>query len=718
MNRTSSPPAPRPATAALASESGVPATSAAHVLLVTQDTSLLAAWRGGMAVPGVSLVPADSPEQALWLLAQAAFDLVIVDLNQPGAARFCQQLQQQPETQHLPLLTLSDDSHQLRPPTDEASDLTRFSVTDLTALQSRVNRLVQARSQVTRKTPRRAPAAAPATAAPGVPLEVYQYASAAITEGIMIADARADGWPIRYVNQAFERITGFTAAEVLGREFLFLAGPDTDPGAAAQLRRALAEGKPARATWECHRKDRSVFWNEMSVSPVNNAGGGLTHFVAVQNDVTARRQAEERLQYLVDHDSLTRLCTRARFTTELEEFLVRHREQPRGALLYFDLDNFKMINDSLGHLAGDMVLTQFAGILRDHLRRSDLAARFGGDEFMVLLREAHLADAVEVADRIRRAFSRVRGTGGDAAERYCDLCLSVGVAAFDGSQDSEQLLSQADLACCAAKKSGRDRVEVYQPGHTQITQLRDNARWSHRLREAIRNEEFELWFQPVFSLPARKLQYYEGLVRLSDADGNTISPGAFLPVAERFHLAGAIDRVVIRKALAWLAREPGLQLAINLSGQSFDDPDLAAFIEQTFQQAGIAPARAAFEITETSLLSNLRQTCEVMGRLKQSGFRFALDDFGSGFSSLAYLRDLPIDCVKIDGTFVRDLRKEPINEILVRTMKETARLLGMTTVAEFVADAATVELLAYIGVDYAQGNFLGAATRMPAPPRS
>jgi diguanylate cyclase (GGDEF)-like protein/PAS domain S-box-containing protein len=679
----------------------------AQVLLVTADTSLLAAWRAGMAVPAVGLICVESPAAAAWLLEQVVFDLVIVDLNQPGAMQFCRQLQQQPDTRNIPVLTLSDDAPPARLPLPAmASDGTTFSLTDLTALRSRVDRLVRGRSRATRKSSRKIPPAPPSA----VPPEVHQHASAAITEGIVIADATQPGWPILYVNQAFERMTGYGAAEVPGKEFLFLAGPDTDPAAVAEVRRALTEGKPCRCTWQSHRKDRSTFWNEMSLSPVRDTRGGLTHFVAIQSDVTARRQAEERLQYLVNHDSLTRLSTRAGFTAGLEQFLEQTRDEPRGALLYFDLDNFKMVNDSLGHLAGDAVLTQFASILRENLRASDLAARFGGDEFMVLLRQARLPDAVEVADRIRRAFQQCRV---DAAERYCDLCLSVGVAACDGTQNSEDLLAQADLACCAAKKNGRDRVEVYRPEHTQITLLRDNARWSHRLKEAIRQAAFDLWFQPVFSLPGRRLEYFEGLVRLADEAGAAVLPGEFLPVAERFRLARDIDRVVIQKALAWLAREPELKLAVNLSGQSFDDPELAGFIEGAFRRAGVLAGRVLFEITETSLLSNLTQTCAALVQLKRAGFRFALDDFGCGFSSLAYLRDLPVDCVKIDGSFIRNLRREPVNEILVRSMKETARLIGLTTVAEFVEDAETLELLACIGVDYVQGNHLGPATDTP-----
>ncbi len=540
----------------------------------------------------------------------------------------------------------------------------------------------------------------------GVPPFLYQLASASVSEGILIGDARRADRPILYVNPALERLTGYPAAEALGKNFLFFQGRQADPAPLVELRHALVEGKPCRATLENHRKNGAAFWGELSVSPVRDEQGELTHFVAVLKDVTARHAADERLRYLASHDSLTRLANRAHFASELESFVRQPTTGPRGALLYFDIDNFKLVNDSLGHLAGDRVLVQFAGILREQLRGAEQAARYGGDEFMVLVRQATLAEARELAGKIRRAFQQCRFSTDD---QWYDLSLSAGVAAFDGHQSAEELLCQADLACCAAKKNGRDRLEVYRPDHPEIVQFREAARWSHRLKEAIRREEFELWFQPVFALPDQRLDHYEVLVRLRDAGGAAILPGNFLPVAERFQMAHAIDRLVIKQSLPYLQRDPGLKLSLNLSGRSFDDPGFVEQIESAFAAAGVSPTRVEFEITETAVLSSLPQACAMVGRLKKSGFRFALDDFGCGFSSLTYLRELPVDSVKIDGSFIRHLKDEPINEILVRSMKETARVLGLQTVAEFVEDQPTLELLRYIGVDFAQGNFLGPA---------
>ncbi len=526
-----------------------------------------------------------------------------------------------------------------------------------------------------------------------------------VNEALVIVDALRPGFPIMFANEAFARLTGFVETDAFGRKLLFPISAGKNADTIAKIETALQENRDCRFTVETTRKNGTTFWNELSITPVRDLKNNVTHFIAIHRDVSARRLAEERFQYLVNHDSLTRLANRALFSTKLDAFVRTNAGQARGALLYFDLDNFKLVNDSLGHLAGDRVLTMFAGILRDVMGDDDHSARYGGDEFVMLLSHANLAQATEVGEKIRAAFQKCQF---EFAEQSFDLCLCVGVATFDGKLSAEELLNQADLACCAAKKEGKDRVEIYRAEHQEITRLRDTAKWSHRLKEAIRKDQFELWFQPIAALPERTTAYYEVLMRLRDAEGELILPGNFLPVAERLQIAQQIDRLMIKNALPYLAANPDLKLSINLSGQSFDDPDdLARFIVGSFKDASVSPERVVFEITETTALSNLKLTCTVLKRLKAAGFRFALDDFGCGFSSMTYLRELPVDLVKIDGSFIQNLKREPINEILVRSMKETARLLGLKTVAEFVEDEETLELLKYIGVDYAQGNLLG-----------
>jgi diguanylate cyclase (GGDEF)-like protein/PAS domain S-box-containing protein len=540
-----------------------------------------------------------------------------------------------------------------------------------------------------------------------VPARVFRAASRALGEAVLIADASAPAYPVRFVSAAFQHMTGWSIQEVMGKHLLWTHTGAANSDVAAQAHRALQEHVPFEGTVLLARKDGSALAAELRLIPVPDAQGRVTHVVALQKDITAQRVAEERLQYLLNHDSLTRLATRASFTAALDAFVQEAATNGAGGvLLYCDLDNFKLVNDTLGHLAGDLVLTQFAGVLRERVPPPGRAARLGGDEFVVLLPGADAAAGLALAGEIRREFQQCRV---DGAEQNYDLCLSLGLAAFDARLTAEEWLSQADLACCAAKHHGRDRVEIYRASDAEIVRLRDSACWGHRLKEALRHEQFELWYQPIVALPGGQPDFFEALIRLRDTGGEAVLPGRFMPAAERFQMAGAIDRLALKIALRALGKQPGLRLSLNLSGQSFDHEELAAFIEDAFAASGVEPSRVIFEITETAMLSNLRQAREVLRRLKRRGLRFALDDFGRGFSSLTHLRELPVDFVKIDGTFVSGLRADPINEILVRSIKETARLLGLRTVAEFVEDAQTLELLNYIGVDYAQGNHFGPA---------
>jgi diguanylate cyclase (GGDEF)-like protein/PAS domain S-box-containing protein len=549
----------------------------------------------------------------------------------------------------------------------------------------------------------------PASAA--VPAHVFRAASRWLGEAVLIAEASSPAYPVRFVSAAFERMTGWPPEEVLGRHLLFTHAGAADPEVAARAQRALEEGSPFEGMLLLARKDGSALAAALRLIPVPDTRGRVAHIVAIQQDITAQRVAEERLQYLLNHDSLTRLATRASFTAALDEFVQQAAAAGGGGvLLYCDLDNFKLVNDTLGHLAGDFVLTQFAGILRERVPPPGLAARLGGDEFVVLLRSGDVAAAAALAEAVRQEFQQCRVEGD---EQNYDLCLSIGLAAFDPQLTAEEWLSQADLACCAAKHHGRDRIEIYRASDAEIVRLRDSGRWGHRLKEALRHEQFELWYQPIVALPGGRPEFFEALIRLRDTADEVVPPGQFMPAAERFQLAGAIDRLALKLAVRALGAQPGLRLSLNLSSQSFDDEGLAGYIEEAFAAGGVEPGRVIFEITETAMLSNLRQAREALRRLKRCGLRFALDDFGRGFSSLAHLRELPVDFVKIDGTFVSGLRADPINEILVRSIKETARLLGLRTVAEFVEDAETLELLTYIGVDYAQGNFFGPAR--PAP---
>ena len=422
-------------------------------------------------------------------------------------------------------------------------------------------------------------------------------------------------------------------------------------------------------------------------------------------------QERERLRFLATHDSLTQLLNRAALVESLEGSL---RAGHQGAFIYIDLDNFKLINDSLGHVAGDKVLAEVATVLRKSVRNYDVPARIGGDEFGILLRKTGLEQAKTISERI---LLGIRDLAFSDSRRTFVLGASIGIAAIDGTVASEEVTAFADSACYAAKVHGRNRVEVYDARDESMAELRRQAPRAAELKDAILAQRFEILFQPIVDVTTATPALYEVLVRLP-SDGKLLLPRAFLPAAERFHLMPDIDRQVITKALPYLAAHENLHLAINLSGQSFGDQTLPGFIEESFSTAMVEPRRVTFEITETAVISNLPAARTIMHRLRVAGFRFALDDFGAGFSSFSYLKDLIADFLKIDGSFIQDAEKDGANWIFVEMMNDIAHRLKIKSIAEFVEQEPTLGKLRQIGVDLAQGYLFGKPAQSPGSPET
>jgi diguanylate cyclase (GGDEF)-like protein len=420
------------------------------------------------------------------------------------------------------------------------------------------------------------------------------------------------------------------------------------------------------------------------------------------------RQERERLKYLATHDPLTKLANRAVFMETLQSAVQAAREGTYSALLYVDLDNFKVVNDSLGHAAGDKVLTEISTVLRESVRSHDVPFRLGGDEFAILLRDLNLSETKAIAERIR---SRIEDGYSDSRKKFT-VGASTGIAMIDGTASEEEVMAFADSACYRAKARGRNCIAVYDMNDESMAELRRQKPHVAEINEALRAGRFEILFQPVVDLKTTVPAHYEVLIRLR-RNGTLLLPGTFLPTAERFHLMPEIDRHVIAKALPHLAANSELNLAINLSGQSFGDDTLPDFIETSFKTAGIAPSRVIFEITETSVISNLRAAQAMMHRLHAAGFRFSLDDFGAGFSSFSYLKDLVADYLKIDGAFIRDADRDHANWIFVEMMNDIAHRLKIRSIAEFVEHESMVTALRDIGVDLAQGHLFGKPSLSP-----
>jgi diguanylate cyclase (GGDEF)-like protein/PAS domain S-box-containing protein len=435
---------------------------------------------------------------------------------------------------------------------------------------------------------------------------------------------------------------------------------------------------------------------------IYNEDGWATSMVGIVHDITERKQAENKLMHLAHHDPLTGLYNRQYLLESLQKVLVKN--QHHGALLFVDLDHFKVVNDTLGHATGDRLLTTLSDKLQYVVREEDVLARIGGDEFALLLEEATPEEAQGVAERLVEMIRAFR-----YSEEGVTFTIgsSVGMAYIETHMEAEELLSRADRACYLSKARGGNRIEVYHPEQDELQLIAEEASWTTRIKDALREQGFSLWFQPVVQVATRQVNHYEVLLRMHGKKGEVILPGAFIPSAERFGFMGQIDYWVIQAAVQCLATHPELHLAVNLSGKSLSDPALKDFISLNLKKQNVEPNRLSFEITETAAVVNFDHARVLIQDLKTLGCKFALDDFGVGFSSFTYLREMPVDHIKIDGSFVRNLDQDPINQALVRSIHEMAGALDKKTVAEFVENEAILHILQEIGIDYAQGYHLG-----------
>jgi diguanylate cyclase (GGDEF)-like protein/PAS domain S-box-containing protein len=521
---------------------------------------------------------------------------------------------------------------------------------------------------------------------------------------------------VDFLNPAAEHLTGWTAADAHGRHLneIFSLVSEKDGNALPDpIGRALRDHDESEAAAIMVRSDGATIAVVENAAAIRNSDGEFSGAVLIVRDVSRERNLLREMAFQAAHDPLTRLINRRQFEREVravvEDALVSDNQH---ALMYIDLDQFKAINDSCGHMAGDQLLKQVASHLGENIRRVDQLARLGGDEFGVLLHDCTIERALEVAEALRHEIKGLRLHWDDKTFR---ISLSIGVVAI--TRDSghiDEVLRAADAACYVAKDQGRDRVHHYQPDDEMLAKRSSDMQWLHRLREAIDRDQLVLHGQTIFPLARQtKLPVMcELLVRMVDDDGRVIPPMTFIPAAERFNLMFELDLWVVRTAFRQLAslwqRRPADNriFTINLSGQSLDHPDLESAILGLQEKHAIDPHRICFEITETSVIANMDRALALMDGLHRRGFLFALDDFGTGLSSFAYLKKLPVDYLKIDGEFVRDILHDPVDKAMVDTIRHIGSVLGMTTIAEAIEDAQTCQLLTSMGIDYGQGYHL------------
>ena len=454
-----------------------------------------------------------------------------------------------------------------------------------------------------------------------------------------------------------------------------------------------------------------IIWVRATARLVENESHQNT-LLLVCEDVTEAHDLSEQIAYQASHDTLTGLANRSEFDRHINELVTLVRtDDSEHALCYLDLDQFKVVNDTCGHLAGDELLRQLGDLLKKNLRRHDFVARLGGDEFGVLMYDCSLGEAFLACEKLR---DMIRDFHFGWEDRSFNVGVSIGVSSINATcGNAVDLLKEADAACYAAKDKGRNRVHVFRPDDEELALRHGEMQWVSKIQRGLEQNRFCLYGQPIvpFITNGEGL-HFETLVRYRDDKGNVIPPGAFLPAAERYNMASALDRSVISNLFEWIVNKPDFLdklsvCSINLSGVSLSDETMLAFISEQFDLWAIPTYKICFEITETAAIANLSCATKFINQLRERGCLFSLDDFGSGLSSFAYLKNLPVDFLKIDGLFVKDIVDDDVDLAMVRAINEVGHIMGKKTIAEFVENEKIFNLLKELGVDYAQGYGIG-----------
>ena len=469
-------------------------------------------------------------------------------------------------------------------------------------------------------------------------------------------------------------------------------------------------------TFNIKNKNKEIDIFRINAKPILNKKKEFQGFRGVIRSITEEKALLERIAYDAKHDSLTGLVNRNEFDRELKRVLKKAKQKEIDSILcYLDLDHFKVVNDAAGHTAGDQLLIRLAHMLEDKVRSSDIVARLGGDEFGIILESCPLNNAMSVCEDIQRSINQYVF---EWDEQSFKVGVSIGIALItDKSANEAMVMSQADMACYRAKELGRNQMHVAHTDDTAIMERSSEFAYVSAITDALNNDRLFLMKQPIISVTNqnKEIPHYEVLSRILDVKDNIIPPNEFIKVAERYGMITGVDRFVIKKAFQYHMQhhcDSDVVLSINLSGNTISDPYILDFIQNELDKTKLSPENICFEITETAAISSITKAINVITKLKDIGVKFALDDFGSGLSSFGYLKDLPVDFLKIDGTFVKNIVKNEKDRAIVRSINEVAKVMGMKTIAEFVENREILEILKDIGVDYAQGYGIGKPERV------
>ena len=513
-----------------------------------------------------------------------------------------------------------------------------------------------------------------------------------------------------YLNAASQHIYGYAPEELLHKSLSILQAPESIARDDKAFQSVIS-GKEL-LNHETIHLDKNGQPRHMSfnANPHIDSDGIVQYITGTARDITEQKLYEAELTYQTQHDKLTGLKNRNFFQQELEGLISRlPRSAQNCALIYLDLDQFKYVNDTIGHAAGDELLIEVGQLLRDKLREGDLLARFGGDEFTIILYDTENNAAEVVAQNLLGFFESYRFF---SDSQLFNVTCSMGIAHLNSETESaDNALSHADIACNIAKKQGRNCFHIYDPANKQLDGMTADIGWASRVKKAYENDHFSLVYQPIVSITNGTVKDYEVLLRMDLDDGQCILPGGFIPAAERFGLINNVDRWTVSRAMHALVKlhddNRKINFAINLSGRAFEDKELLPMIKDILDNTGLEASYLTFEITETAAIANIGAAKIFIASLKDMGCQFALDDFGTGFCSFAYLKNLPVDKLKIDGSFVQSLDTSKVDRAMVQSMNQIAHALGKQTIAEFVQNEQTLNLLKGYGVDFAQGHYLG-----------
>jgi len=535
--------------------------------------------------------------------------------------------------------------------------------------------------------------------------------------GAVYRCANGANWTMHYISPNIITICGYPAEDFIDnniRAFTSIIHPDDREMVEQSVAAGLKENEPYVINYRIIHKDSSIRWVYEKGQGINSDDGELVYLDGAIFDNTESHELSEKLSFQATHDALTGLVNRTEFENRLKRVLLTTRnDNSDHALLYLDLDQFKLINDTSGHVAGDELLRQLGILLSKVTRKRDTVARLGGDEFGVLMEHCSLTQAKRVANKLKNAINQFRFLW---EEKQFNIGASIGLVVIDETTGNIiDLLKKADAACYAAKEQGRNRIHIFKADDKQLAKHYGEMQWVSIINQALENNMFFLVFQAVIPINKSKSKIkfdrFELLLRMR-LDDKIILPGKFFPAAEKYSLATKIDQWVITTAFTHFSNNKELldvtdEISINLSGQSISDDKFLEFIKKAFIKHKIPQYKICFEITETAAIANLAKANTFIDTLKKGGCKFALDDFGSGLSSFAYLKTLHVDYLKIDGFFVKGIDENPIDYAMVKSINEIGHEMGLKTIAEFVENKNILDKLIQIGVDYVQGYYFG-----------